>query len=194
MRFLTGLMCLAVSCSATAGLTVNGRLADVQHLPRQSIEGKVEIASGGSNLTSIGGRFNYKYSNKLLLTGTLASLSDNSGDTTLVSVSGQYVIDDVLRTMDLASFASLGTLSGDADGNLWTLGLVTNSRKPFGANNNIFWYGNVFISRISDNGRGDNDIGIGGGLVMPTPTGEFFGGIDLIDDPIIGLGFRYFMK
>jgi hypothetical protein len=193
MRYLLTLFCTLLSSTAFAGLAINGKLADVQHLPAQSIEGKIEFVTGDSDLTTYGGRFNLKYSEKLLLTGTLAAVSADSDDGTLYGVGAQYVIDGVLETMDFATFGSYQRISGDGDANLLTIGAVASSRDPIGANKNLYWYGNLFIARASGDGS-ETDLGFGGGLVMPTASGEWFGGIDIVEDPIIGFGFRYFLK
>ncbi len=193
MRYLLTLYCVLLSTSAFAGLAINGKLADVAHLPAQSIEGKIEFVTGDSDLTTYGGAFNLKYSDNLLLTGTLAAVSADSDDGTLFGIGAQYVVDGVLSTMDFATFGSYERLSGDSDINLLTIGAVASSREPIGANKNIFWYGNIFISRASGDGS-ETDLGFGGGLVIPSAAGELFGGIDIIDDPVLGFGFRYFLK
>ncbi len=193
MRYLLTLCCVLLSSTAFAGLAVNGKLADIQHLPAQSVEGKVEFVTGDSDLTTYGGGFNLKYSDKLLLTGTLALVSADSDDGTLFGFGGQYVVDGVLSTVDVATFGSYERLSADSDLNLITIGAVVSSREPVGANKNIFWYGNLFISRASGDGS-ETDLGFGGGLVVPSASGEWFGGIDIIEDPVLGFGFRYFIK
>lgn len=195
MRLIVTVVITLFCSNALAGLAVNGRLAHVQHLPAQSVEGKIEFVTGNDDLTTYGGRFNLKYSEKMLLTATLARVSADSDDGTLFGIGGQYVVEGVLATMDFATFGSYQRLSGDDDGiNLITVGAMASSQQPIGANKNIFWYGNLFISRASGNGNSDTEIGFGGGLIMPSPSGEWFSGIDIVDDPVLGFGFRYFLK
>lgn len=193
MRSIITLFCTLIASNTFAGLAVNGKLANVEYLPVQSVEGKVEFFTGGDDLTTYGGRFNLKHSDKLLLTATLARVSANSDDGTLYGFGGQYTVDGVLSTMDFATFGSYQRLSADDGINLFTVGAIASSREPIGANKNIFWYSNVFIAR-ANGATSETDIGFGGGLIMPSVSGEWFTGIDIIDDPVVGFGFRYFLK
>jgi len=40
----------------------------------------------------------------------------------------------------------------------------------------------------------ENELGFGGGVVLPVGPGEAYAGVDLIDELQFGLGFRYFVQ
>ena len=48
------------------------------------------------------------------------------------------------------------------------------------------------ISGESDDS--ETELGFGGGIVIPNASGEFYLGIDIIDEMIFGGGFRYFLQ
>ena len=83
------------------------------------------------------------------------------------------------------------------DGDLTTFSMeVVFSGQPgsIAANPLLTWYANAGVHSF-DGGRGsETEIGIGAGLVYPVAVGELYGGIDHIDEFLLGVGFRYFVE
>jgi len=128
-----------------------------------------------------------------MITGTLSSVDGDGDDGTLLGISGHRVMDGIVENYDFAVFLSYSRLSADDSVSLFDLGAVISSREAFGANKNLYWYANVFLARATGNGS-ENDFGLGGGIVMPSTSGEFYVGADLIDDLVFGIGYRHFLK
>ena len=55
------------------------------------------------------------------------------------------------------------------------------------------WYANVGMHTFNGSNI-DNEISFGAGLVVPFSSGEFYGGIDVIDEMTLNMGYRLFVK
>ena len=82
---------------------------------------------------------------------------------------------------------------GSRGGNLDSLSveLVVSGRDSLSLDRNLLWYATTGVHRVDGPGGGETEIGIGGGLVMALTTGELYFAADMIDEIVMGLGFRY---
>ena len=55
------------------------------------------------------------------------------------------------------------------------------------------WYLNLGVNSFQGSSLG-SEIGVGGGLVLPAGQGEAYAGVDIIDEFLFGLGYRYTIK
>ncbi len=55
------------------------------------------------------------------------------------------------------------------------------------------WYLNVGVNSFRGNNIG-SEFGAGGGLVLPLDQGELYAGVDIINELLFGVGFRYAVK
>ncbi len=55
------------------------------------------------------------------------------------------------------------------------------------------WYANVGLQTFSGVDL-DTELGVGVGLVLPISQGEVYAGLDMIDKPLLGIGFRYYLQ
>jgi len=58
----------------------------------------------------------------------------------------------------------------------------------------LHWYGNVGIHKFDFIDYDESEIGFGGGVFSATSFGEFYAGVDLIDELIFGFGIRYHLR
>ena len=196
MRLLIALVAL-LACSPA--FAVLGRLANVESQPDISTEGEIEFGDNGYMGIYLAGT--YKFTPDLLGTGRFVLADTDGGDYNQFGFEALYQVHDLLETVDTAVVFSYDRLDYDVNNasgsNLIVRGVVS-GRNGLGGNGNIYPYGNLIFARASvkvgGRSNSDTEIGFGGGVVIPTATGEFFGGIDIIDDPFFGAGFRYFLQ
>ena len=55
------------------------------------------------------------------------------------------------------------------------------------------WYLNAGVNSFRGSSLG-SEFGLGGGLVLPLGQGEAYTGVDMIDEVLLGLGYRYTIK
>ena len=207
------LLCPAVVQAELLGL-MNGRSVDPARLPDTSVEAGVVT---GETLEErdyqyFGARFNYRASPELMLYGDVGQVEVDFGvdfDGTSFGVGGYYVLDGVFQGSDFAVKASYhrasteaSEASNDIDLDVIVVEAVLSGREGFGAEGNLGWYANIGMHRIgADANTGDSDsddteteLGFGGGIVIPNASGEFYLGVDIIDEMNFGGGFRYFLQ
>lgn len=183
----------------------SGRTADLGRLPDVSVEAGVMIGDiYDFDYQQIGARINYRIDPLLMVYGDfgLTDIEDADGNT--FGVGAFYVMEGIFEGSDFALKGSYHRGSVDEDGFETDLDAITveglfSGREPFGANDNLRWYANVGIHRLSSDSEGGSDdseteFGFGGGVVVPTAQGEFYVGLDLIDEMTFGGGFRYFLQ
>ena len=185
---------------------MNGRSVGRDALPDMSVEGGVVLGDLGEvDYRYIGARLNYRASPELMLYGDLGQTDVDIGDGADgigFGVGGYYVVDGVFTTTDFAIKASYHTVGledddGDeADFTALVLEAIVSGREGLGASGNIGWYANAGIHRLDfdDVGDDDTELGFGGGFVFPSEAGEFYVGLDIIDEMVFGGGFRYFLN
>lgn len=197
MRLMIALVAL-VACSQ-ASAVVLGRLANVESQPDLSAEGLLDFGDNGYMGITLQG--NYKFTPEFIGSGRFVLADSDGSDWKQFGIQGQYQIHGLVETLDTAVVFSYDRLDYDVSNasgsNIIVRGLIS-GRNGLGSKANIYPYGNLIFARGSTkvNGRSssDTEIGFGGGVVIPTATGEFFGGVDIIDDPFFGAGFRYFLQ
>lgn len=189
----------------------NGRSANPDNQSELSAElGFVTGDMGSADYQNIGARLNYRVSPEVVLFGDLGASEYGDADGTPVGVGVIYHLSRqrISDKLDISAKASYHKgeykVSGvriDLSG--LSFEAIISGRTPLAANG-LGWYGNFGIHRLNSDTRvnrtlvGSSDssteIGVGGGLVLPTGTGEAYAGVDLIDELTFGIGFRYFIR
>jgi hypothetical protein len=184
----------------------NGRLASPASLSDLSAElGFVSGDFGTSSYQNIGARVSYRINPDTVIFGDLGASEYGDADGTPMGVGVFYHLarQRISQTADIAAKASYHT--GEYKNNGVRIDLsglsfevLFSGRKPLTAGG-LGWYGNFGFHRITVDLPGNesdssNEIGIGGGLVLPAGPGEAYVGVDLIDELTFGLGFRYFVQ
>lgn len=200
------LLALAVAAPAQAeflGL-MNGRSVARDALPDVSVEGGIVLGEIDDEVDYqyIGARINYRASPDLIVYGDVGQTELESGgddaDGISFGVGAFYVVDGVFSGSDFAIKGSYHTgevendFDDEFDVDILVVEAVLSGREGLGASGNIGWYANLGLHRIDFDDDDENELGFGGGIVVPTQSGEFYLGIDIIDEMIFGGGFRYF--
>ena len=81
---------------------------------------------------------------------------------------------------------------GSTDIDALSLEVLFSGKRTIG--NGINWYGNVGIHNLDAGARSTTEFGLGGGLTRKFNFGDGFIGVDMIDELIYGIGFRYYVK
>lgn len=183
---------------------VNGRSAAPGGMPDFSIElGFVGGDLGSSDYQIIGARLNYRPSNEVVIHGDIGVSEFGESDGTPFGLGILYHLSNqrISQSVEIAGKASYHTGEfkvGDVNGDLRTLALevLISGARPL-VSTGLNWYSNVGFHRISFKLGGSdtsNELGIGGGFVLPTGLGEAYVGVDYVDEIAVGLGFRYFVQ
>jgi len=194
---------------------VNGRSANPGSLPELSVEGNFATSDFYQN---IGGRVNYRVSPELVVFGDLGLIELGPGFADADGLGfgfGAYFYlanQQFLSQMDVGVKGSYHFGSVEFDGVAFNpvTGAVTSSSQDLDVNNislealvsgkealtagGLMWYANAGIQIAGGDGPGDTELLIGGGVYMPVGPGEVFGGVDLIDELTLGVGYRYFFQ
>jgi hypothetical protein len=210
MRWLSlsiaaGLVFMSFSAQAEYFGLMSGRSADLPKLPDTSIELGITMGDfGEADYQYFGLRYNYRMQPGFMVYGDVGQAELESFDGNNFGIGFFYVMEGIFEGTDFALKGNIhrATLKarGSRDVDLNGMGLegVFSGREPFGANNNIHWYGNVGVHRISQKqgsaSISDTEFGFGGGIVMPSKSGQLFAGIDFIDEITFGAGYRHFLQ
>jgi hypothetical protein len=197
---------LASSVQAEVLGLPNGRLASPAHFSPLSVElGFVTGDFGTSDYQNIGARVNFRATTDLVIHGDIGASEYGNADGTPFGLGVIYHLANqrISQALDIAAKASYH--SGEYKVNNDKLDLsslsfeaLLSGRRPLSAGG-LGWYGNFGYHRVTldlGNGSSDssNEIGIGGGLVLPATSGETYIGLDLVDELTFSLGFRYFIQ
>lgn len=203
-KLIPGILLLAVGTAANAevGGLLNGRSADLNKLPDSSVELGFNTGElGGLDYQYIGVRYNHRVNPQLMAfadVGTMevsfpisiVGFSDEvSADEFGFGIGAFYMLDGILDTADTAVKGSFHTFGGDIDWNVISIEAIVSGRNGLGSNSDLQWYANFGINRIDS----ETELLLGAGLVLPTQSGEIYGGLDLIDDMQFGIGYRHFL-
>jgi len=209
-------LCLWMGCSAAYADILgvaNGRSADVDSMANVSVEAGITFEGDWSTYAA---RVNYKVSPEILVFGDLGLTGFDSGfddESGLVfGFGGFYQFGEFAELGEIAVKASYHTASVDYDscsflsidcsvdlGELAIEALASGEMQ----NSDLRWYANVgmhFLTidfSISNFGSLDDDsteIAIGGGVVGDLDFGEWYAGMDLIDDLFLVAGVRYNLR
>ena len=194
----------------------NGRSANPGNLPPLSVEGSFNT---GGDYQHIGARVNYQVSPELVVFGDVGQSAFDLGfgsdaDGLSFGIGAFFFLanQQILPQFDIAvkgsfhtaslesdvdgvvvpGFGVVGGGSADVDGTNISLEALISSQEPLSANG-LGWYANGGINILGGD-FDDTEILLGGGVTLPLGPGEIYGGADLIDDIIFGVGFRYFVQ
>lgn len=203
--------CVAVGAMLGSGAALaeayglpNARLANPGNMPTLSVEGAFNT---GDDYQHIGTRINYRTSDQLTVFGDfgLSEIGDSSFDIdgTSFGVGAFYFLPDqrILEGMDVAAKGSFHSISLEGDegffgtrefeGTIISIEALVSGQQPI-SDNGLSWYGNIGF-HIGGGDFDDNEVGFGGGVILPMSFGEVYGGVDHIDELIFGVGFRFFL-
>lgn len=185
---------LLASTSVNAQLIelVNGRSANLESITQLSADAGLVISD---DYQYVGGRVNYKVAPSVLVFGDIGLLEVGDADGLTFGGGGYYQIQGIAQNFDTAVKASfhageieVGSFEIDVSG--FNFQFIGSSKKTIGETN-FRWYSNIGIHQIELNDSDDSEFGIGAGVFSPAPFGEFFFGLDFIDEIIISGGARY---
>lgn len=192
----------------------NGRTANLDNMANMSVEGGVNLKS---DFNTFGARFNYKLSPDIVLFGDLGQSEFGAASGLTFGFGGFYQLRNVslLENTDLALKGSYhtGELEVDGCGDIGNdlvgipgidLGFfdeicdISASEIAFEvlisgdqlSTTNFAWYANAGL-HIIDAGASSTEIGLGGGIVGDLGFGDFYVGLDLIEELFIVGGIRY---
>ncbi|ASJ75546.1 hypothetical protein [Granulosicoccus antarcticus] len=156
-----------------------------------------------NDFQNIGARVNFRLSPEVVLIGDIGVSEFGNRDGNPVGLGLLYFLSRqrISDKLDIAAKASYHTGEysvGGTDTDLSGLSLeaLLSGKNPL-ADSGLGWYANFgyHLLRVkSGSSDSSNEIGIGGGLVLPIAAGEAYVGVDLIDEVTFGLGFRYFVQ
>lgn len=182
---------------------LDGRSPDSRQMSDMSVE--VGYVSEG-DFSSFSGRLNYQYTPLVTLYGDFGVVNvGNNADGTAFGIGARYYLANqrIVPELDLAVRASyhMGSVDSDASSELdlseLALAVHFGGKEAF-YSNGVKWYGVISYNRNSiDSSFGgdasDSNIGIGGGVYLPLGAGEFYIGVENIDEMFVGLGYRHFL-
>ena len=195
---------------------INGRSANPGNLPPLSVEGNF---ASSDFYQFIGGRVNYRVSPELVVFGDLGLIEIGPGFSDADGLGfglGAYFYlanQQILPQLDIAAKGSyhfgqvefdgitgVNPITGavttggvDLDVSNISLEVLVSGKEPLTANG-LGWYANAGIQIAGGDGPDDTEILLGGGAYLPLGPGEAYGGIDLIDELTIGIGYRFFIN
>lgn len=190
-----GLMATMPAHAEFFGL-MNGRTADITNAPERSLEAGVVFGEFfEADYTHFGLRYNHKTSPELMVFGNLGLSEVGNDDGLAFGIGVFYQLQGILTNQDLALKAVINRANGDDD-DLTGISFeaLISGREGIGANGNMGWYGNLGLHRFSADDDSETELGFGGGIIIPAESGEFFAGLDLIEDITFGAGFRYYLQ
>lgn len=193
---LAGGMLLSSVASAEVTGAANGRTADLTRMPDLSLDLHFNT---GDDYQNIGLRVNYRLSPGIILFGDIGQGEFDPLSGTPIGFGVFYGLEGIFENIDAAAKVSYHL--GDYDGldvNVLALEFLISGLEPI-ASNGLMWYANAGIHRLDFDASGfgsssDTELGFGGGVVLPVSNGEAFAGIDIIDETLFGIGYRYFFQ
>lgn len=181
----------------------NGRTVNTENMAGLSVEAGANI---GSDLTIFGARVNYKLSPDLTVFGDLGQADLDPFSGLVFGVGAFYHLRNItlIENTDFGVKASFHTGELELDGCTDTVGFfgfvddfcdISAQELAIEAHisgdqlstTNFAWYGNAGIHILEDS----NEIGFGGGIVGDLGIGQWYGGLDFIDEIAFVGGFRY---
>ena len=212
MRFINKkIFTIALITSLFAGLAnaellglPNGRSANPGNLTDLSVElGFVTGDFGTDDYQNIALRVNYRVAPEVVVFGNVGTSEFGALDGTPYGLGILYHLSNqrISQILDIAGKFSYHTgdysfRGVDADLSGISFEVLFSGIEPL-SDNGLSWYGNFGFHRLTiDLGPSDssNEIGLGGGLLLPVGPGEAYVGLDLIDELTFGVGFRYFVQ
>lgn len=203
-----GILLFSMSAQAEWWGAPSGRSANPANNPDLSVEGSF---STSGDYDFFGARVNYQYNESITIYGDIGQ-GEFGDDGTAFGAGLFYYLPSLsekasfLNDVDVAAQGSYHALSGDViDVSTISASLLFSGREAI-ASNGMMWYANAGFTRLtvdlpsfdfgafgSVGGGSDSEIELhlGGGVYLPMGPGELYAGADLIDEFILGIGFRY---
>ena len=197
---------LATPAQAEYYALMSGRSADLSRLPDTSVEaGAVFGDLYESDYQYFGARVNFRASPELMIYGDVGQVDIEFNvdvDGTAFGAGGIYAIEGFFEGADFALKAGYhrASVEGDNTNEVDLSGInveaLFSGREGLGASGNVNWYANIGMHRLDfdDVIDKETELGFGGGVVIPSASGELYVGLDIIDEMIFGAGFRYFLQ
>jgi len=183
---------------------LQGREATPVKTADLSVElGFVSGELAGEDYRNIAARANYRLSPEVVLTGTIGTGEYGITDGVPLGLGISYHLSNqrISDKVELAGRASyhfgdfsLRSLEGEITS--FAMEVQMSGAEPL-MENGLAWYSNFGFHRLTvDFGLSDstNELGVGGGLVLPTGLGEAYVGAEFVDQLAIGIGIRYFVR
>ncbi|MFK7853000.1 MAG: hypothetical protein AB8B79_02760 [Granulosicoccus sp.] len=184
---------------------LSGRSANPGNMTDLSVElGFVTGDLEDVDYQNIGARVNFRVSPELVVFGDVGISEFGVADGTPFGLGAIYFLSNqrISDNLDIAGKASYHTgeydiagFNGDISG--LSFEVLISGQEPI-SDDGLNWYANFGFHRLSvDFGLADdssNELGLGGGVVLPAGPGEVYAGLDLIDEITFGIGFRYFVQ
>lgn len=190
---LAGVSALFVCSTANAEVAslLNGRSANLQNAEDVSAEAGFAVAD---DYQYIGARVNYKIAPNMVAFGDIGQTESFDADGITFGGGLFYQVDGLSENLDTTVKASFHTGelevgNREADISNITFQFITSSDKL--GQSDLGWYGNLGVHIIDVGDEDDTEIGFGGGVFSATSFGEFFVGINHIDELILGAGARF---
>ncbi len=176
----------------------NGRSALLSTTPDLSIEAGLGSGDlGAADYDHFGLRVNYRVTPGIIAFADIGTGDIGAFSGTPFGVGFFYQLQDLISNMDSSLKFSYHDGTFDFGGfdlsvDVISLELLVSGREAL-SDSGLKWYANVGFHRISS-GQTDNELGFGGGVILPVPNGEAYFGLDFIDGTTFGLGYRYFIR
>lgn len=210
LAFVAVLLSTSISAQADWFGTLSGRSANPANSPQLSVEGSFGTSS---NYQNIGARINYDVNESLTVYGDFG-MSEFVGDGTSFGAGIFYYLPNLSESVgffndkDVAiqgSYHTAGFEEGNIDIDYSALGvaMLISPKTAFNPDNGMNWYANVGFTNLSvdypqatffDASVSSTELQLGGGIYMPMGPGTLYAGVDLIDEFILGVGYRYGVK
>ena len=212
LPFVAAIALLSAPAAAENFGLLNGRSANLTELPDTSVEvgfvtGDIAIDDIEDDYRHIGGRLNYRLAPDMMLLADIGQADIDGDDGIVYGLGVFYQTQGIFPTTDFTLKVSyhLGEIDidrsrEDADVSGLTFEGLFSGKEPIGESA-LRWYANVGVHRLEAEADGfvdqsGTEIGFGGGVFADTGTGagQFYGGIDLIDEMSFGVGYRHFLN
>lgn len=177
----------------------NGRSALLSTAPDLSVEGGFASGDiGNGDYDHFGLRVNYRVTPGIIAFADIGKGDIGAFSGTPFGVGFFYQLQDLISNYDSSlKFSyhdgSFEFQNVDINYDAIALELLVSGREAF-TDSGMTWYANVGFHRLSAGSSTDNELGFGGGVILPVPNGEAYFGLDIIDGTSFGLGYRYFIR
>lgn len=198
----TGVLMFSLSAQAEWWGAPSARSANPANNPDLSVEG---VFSTSGDYDFFGARVNYQLNESVTLYGDVGR-GEFGDDGTGFGAGLFYFLPQLsesaefLNNVDVAAQGSYHMLSGDLDVSAISATLLFSGREAI-SSNGMMWYANAGFTRLEVDfpsfagfGGGSDDsfeLHLGGGVYQPMGPGQVYGGVDLIDELIFSVGYRY---
>jgi len=210
-KFVAGVVLVfgAQTAMADAFGLANGRSANMDNMAGLSAEVGYTIG----DISTLGLRVNFKVTPDLMVFGDLGQTElgdgpfDLDGQSFGIGAFYQLRTVSLMENTDMAvkvsyhtlsieeagceTFQGFGTVCDVDAGDITELaidGIISGDQL---SNTNFGWYGSLGMHMFDGDGGDENELAIGGGVVGDLGFGQWYGGLELIDELLIRLGVRY---